>query len=1757
LANLPGTYTVSVFDVSTPTPYCLGVVQVEVPNAILPEITIQATDLTCAGAGDGSIQIAPIDNGNLPVTYSLIPNLGTFDIASNSFVDLPSGTYSVLATGANTCSTQIDGIVIGEPLPIGLPAPLVTPFSCVSGNTPSNASITINPSTITGGSGNYVRFDFINTQGTADLTDDVIEQSGASSVFVTTNTAGGSYLIRVYDSNNCAGTVTALISGYESLLGINAHVSNALSCLPGNDGEITVSATTTGNTAALEYSKDGGLSWQNSPVFSGLDAGIYNLAVRNINSGCSIETVQELVVPEPFDLAVSVLQDQSCYGTDSGMVLFELQDSSYVGGFDWAIYQTNGTPGDPSDDSLVISANSTDNSPTPAINIAAGAYRLVVSQTQLPGCTQERQFEIFGPEAPISGAVALTPISCIGNDGVLELYNVEGGSGSYFYYVGTTPPIDLADFVNSPRFENLTPGTYEAWILDGYGCQTQIADQLTLSDPVPITAQLQINQENCTEFEGALEVVGVMGGMGSNYNYQLIRDGLPIGIPQASPLFSGLGSGTYEVRITDPMGCETVVGPQTFYAELHVVAAIVSALRCDVPDGGEIALTVQGGSANLEFNATYPDGTSVTNNSGNFSGLSLSGDYTFMVTDLDTNSTCVETLTVSLAAPSAVVLEMPEVVNVLCYGNSDGVITVQLTQMQNGINDNPPHEYSLFNQGTLVAGPQSSAVFTGLQAGNYTVEVRSSAGCIAQQNAEVSEPNPLGLGLAFTPFSCDSGNIASTGTLVASVPNGAGTAPYLYSLNGVNYQSSNVFEILDSGSVQTITVFVKDQQGCIVSENITLQPLNRFVPTVTYLSELNCANPGQLQVTVNDNGNPLNTYLFELMPLGNPNGSLLSAPIGNTAVFEVTAPGNYVFRVTDSTTGCWELTAPFEIAPFDLLAAQAQVISSEVCFGDLQGTISLALLNYTGAFNYEVYDSNGITTGISGTSNTGNPISISGLGGGAYYVEVTEVDMPFCTALSNTVIIDAPEAPLSALFSQVAAVTCTDNQGVIQALPEGGYAPYTFVLTHSGTNQTYEQVASGPVFFSQLSAGDYAVTIIDYAGCVFEDVITLDLPNPVVATAEASPSVLACYGDINGVVTATQVAGGSGSYQYQLHVYDPTGTSIVTSTGFQSSPVFTGLGAGIYSISVTDGWNCDLETNQVSISEPSEVSGTLVQSAQLTCAEDATITLTAFGGTAPYQYSADGIVFYPMSGGDSHVLNVIPGTYQYYVRDAFGCGTQMTNQVVVEPVEPLYLEISTDAAVVNCSGEATASLAAYATGGLGNYLFTLYADPGLTTVLSGPQETGTFNELSAGTYYIQVSSMDCETTSQALVIDEPAPLIVVREEALSVTCSGEADGVISVEVSGGAGNIQYAISPNLNQFDTTNTFTGLAPGFYQVLAQDQNGCFLLFDFEIAEPEPIEAIAVTTPEVCAESADGMIELEITGGQAPYWTALDSNQPGAYVQHQTLFTDVTAGTHVVFVRDSRGCETNIFVTIDPGVNLNANVTPIYACTGAVPDNYLEVLLEDQSISDEVMYALDTTDPAYMQLEPNFTNIAPGQHYLTVFHVNGCYKTVPFEIAAIEGLTLTLAEGNINQLVATVSGGSPAYRFWLNDQDMGTTNAYYISESGTYSVRVMDQNGCVAEAQIYLQYIEIELPDHFSPGGEVLDAHWKPKNTEAYPNILIKIYDRYGRVVADLSGAVEGWDGTYKGKPLPTGDYWYVIRLNGELDDREFFGHFTLYR
>src|SRR5690606_4676380 len=244
-----------------------------------------------------------------------------------------------------------------------------------------------------------------------------------------------------------------------------------------------------------------------------------------------------------------------------------------------------------------------------------------------------------------------------------------------------------------------------------------------------------------------------------------------------------------------------------------------------------------------------------------------------------------------------------------------------------------------------------------------------------------------------------------------------------------------------------------------------------------------------------------------------------------------------------------------------------------------------------------------------------------------------------------------------------------NNDGTISVTATGGWpGGYEYQLEISGgaVLLPFGTVSN----FTGLTANTYIVTVRDSRGCENSVTVTLDIPDPITATVAADITLLACFGDTNATITASAVSGGQGSnYTYTLNMISP----VASSSGPQLSPVFSGLGAGTYTITVNDGFNCEFTSTTVVINEPTEIQALLVRETSPTCLTDATLTLSATGGTAPYEYSATAS-FATILGTFTSSSAPIPapaGTYEYFVRDANGCMASVSNEITIYPVPPL------------------------------------------------------------------------------------------------------------------------------------------------------------------------------------------------------------------------------------------------------------------------------------------------------------------------------------------------------------------------------------------------------------------------------------------------------------------------------------------------------
>ncbi|UKM64377.1 T9SS type B sorting domain-containing protein [Flavobacteriaceae bacterium GSB9] len=1700
-----------------------------------PSATAIATDVFCNGDNSGIVTIDIDENlGVPPYTISFNGSAFTSQTVYNGLV---SGSYNYIVRDSNSCEFN-GSVVVGEPTVVNIDSETITPITCGgSGNILGAITLT----NVSGGTPNYT-YTLLDSSGNLATTSSTNPLGPTSSTSVTFNDLNfGNYYLRIVDANGCEFNFGPYLVASD-VDNLDIFANGGGTCIAGVTYDLSIVNGTgpfririyNGNPV---FNPGDGVSPNGLPTsnispnernhqFTGLQFDVsYVFEVLDTSTNCTyIEQVPAVDSPSAIDLTGSVT-NVTCYevpGLNDG--IFDFTVSGYDGNeLSWEVFNnlSNASTGITG---LANGLTGADYSDTIA-NLAPGDYYLLVTETDLAStqCTAIVYFQIVQPTELLLAEVINTNANC--NQNAQVAVNASGGTPPYEYAFvedGVMPNPGNWTSNNLANLDVNVNTNWDVYVRDSSGCDISMPlDVVINQDSAPSVTLPTLADDQCSSNGSSYTFTATPGG-GEVTPVMYSIDGVSF---QSSPTFIVSSSGTYTVTIRDGNGC-TATDDIIIYPPLNVTPSVTALTTC-LDNDGEVTVEASGGSGTYTYSIS-PNPASV-NLAGNvFSGVP-SGTFTITISDDITGCTTSAPVSLDPATPVTFTTTTSDVV---CNGGNEGTITVNLPVT----NDNPPYTYEII--APIVVAPQSSNIFTGLSAGTYTVQVNSGRGCSSTNDAVIGEPTMLSVSGVATNFSCAADN--SVNTSVLTITEAGGTAPYTYSINGTNYFTSNTFDIIDTGSVQNIDIYVVDANGCMATSTVNINPLPTLdAASVAIATPIDCNGTGT--ITINVTGGSGN-FTYEMLPSGTPQAS-------NT--FSISEPGDYYFQVNDLDTGCTITTSVFTVVPFDTINVDATATTEVTCFGNSDGALEINLTGYTGAFTYEVFDSNNVSVIASTPTNTStNPLVISGLPGGNYYVEVIETDSPFCATRSNFVTINSPNSTLNLTLSETSNVTCDDGRGTISAVANGGWGSYEYELTGAA------MVGYSPNgTFYNLSAGTYTVTVRDAGGCIVSETITLDLPAPIDATVTASTNLLDCFGDDNASITVSATGGQGDNYTYTLNRVSPT----VSASGPQTSPVFNNLGAGTYSVTVTDGYNCEFLSADITIDQPTPIEVDLVKETSATCLTDASLTLSASGGTGSYEYSGTAN-FATVLGtfATSVTFPVSDGTYVYYVRDANGCAGAVSNEITIAPLPELVVDLDTSNATINCAGDVTGVIVAEAQGGLGNYVYTLQDASGNDIDPVTQDSPGVFTELPVGNYQVQVESGDCLVTSAQVTITEPSTPLTANFVATNVTCPGTNNGRLEITASGGTGIIKYAISPQLNQFFDGPVFENLAPGDYQAMAQDQLGCFVLFNFTIEDAVPVALSIVPgsiVPEVCSGDMNGEFSIEISGGNMPYSISLDDYEgtytTGGAAQAQFDFSGLAGGDHIVYVRDALGCETEWNITFPESVAINPVAEVVFDCVNNIATNTVTVTVDETVDPAELDYSLNG---APYQANNVFVDVPAGMgHYIDVRHSNGCIqRTQAFDVEQYEQLQLAIDDGEINQIVAVATGGAEPYEFTLNGEPYGSESTFAIYRSGDYTVTVTDSNGCTASATRYFEYIDVCIPNYFVPQ----NGGWGPGCTGQYRNMTFDIFDRYGRKIATL-GVDEKWDGTYNGKDLPTGDYWYVVRLNDPNDDRDFVGHFTLYR
>jgi len=564
--------------------------------------------------------------------------------------------------------------------------------------------------------------------------------------------------------------------------------------------------------------------------------------------------------------------------------------------------------------------------------------------------------------------------------------------------------------------------------------------------------------------------------------------------------------------------------------------------------------------------------------------------------------------------------------------------------------------------------------------------------------------------------------------------------------------------------------------------------------------------------------------------------------------------------------------------------------------------------------------------------------------------------------------------------------------------------------------------------------------------------ITITVGSPSITSVNSTNPT--CSGSTNGTITVN-ATGGTAPLQYSNN----------GGATWQLGNTFSNLAAGFYNIWVKDANGCTViySGNSVVLTQPQPIS-IFVNKVDAACNGSSTgrIDIFAGGGSGNFQFSIDnGSTYQP-----SAIFSNLPaGNYNIVVKDANNCSYPfLGNPVTIS--QPTPVSATTTVVDASCAGNGNGSITVNATGGTSPYNYSLNNGPFF------PNQT--FTALPAGTYTIIVADANgCQGLTTATINSSYIMSASVQSQT-DVSCSGGADGTVTLSQTGGVAPFQYSINGGAT-FQNSATFNALSGGAYTGTVRDANGCLASVAFTIVERPVLTVSVVSITNVgCFGDSTGAVNVVATGGDNTYnfnW----SNSTTA----QNL-TNVPAGNYTVTVTDGAGCTaaTSANVTSNPALILQleklqnvlchaghtglVDIT-IYGGTPGYTYNWSNGFAGEDLVGVEARnYQVTVTDAANCSITAAYSVTQPGSQ-LNV--------TVAADSVNCPG-------GNDGSLTATGVGGTAPYNFvWSNGQAGATITG--LTE-GLYVVSVTDSNSCANVAAVNLYG-----PAPFSFTDNVIDA------------------------------------------------------------------------
>jgi PKD repeat protein len=533
-------------------------------------------------------------------------------------------------------------------------------------------------------------------------------------------------------------------------------------------------------------------------------------------------------------------------------------------------------------------------------------------------------------------------------------------------------------------------------------------------------------------------------------------------------------------------------------------------------------------------------------------------------------------------------------------------------------------------------------------------------------------------------------------------------------------------------------------------------------------------------------------------------------------------------------------------------------------------------------------------------------------------------------------------------------------------------------------------------------------------------------------TISAGPDFTICQG--SSIVMQGSIS--AGTPPYIINWFPPLGMSNPQVLNPVTSPPTTTN----YALHVIDATGTLMVDNALLTVNPSlSVSLTVVDE---TCAgaSNGKIVASVIGGSTPYTY------LWSNGATSANIYNLTSGPYTVTITCASGC-TAIASGTVNSSPNPMILALSKND--VTCNGYNDGTANASVVGGLPPYAY-LWSNGEIAPDISG---------LAPGLYSLTVVDAVGCIAAGSISIGQPLA-ITVTSAMVDVTCNGDANGAISLNVSGGTSPYTYTWSDG----PTTKNRSGLSGGTYVVTVFDSNSCSTTSGGIIQEPLALTVVLAGTDATANNASDGFIVTTVGGGTVPYsynW----SN--GATTKN---LNNLAAGWYTVTVTDANNCTAigSTYIDEPPLIVINPNWT-----------------VTQTGVNHTILI------PAMANISLNGVGVAPGS-YLGIFYSNGS-NSYCGGYGEWQGVSTAIAAWGDDTQTPDKDGFANGENFVWKIWDVATGNEYDAVAS--YDMSFPNQDEYATNGMSMLNTLTASTSDTQSialfPGWSLISSYIEPDN------------------------------------------------------------------